>query len=197
MRDESKSTKKKLSRRLNQKQAARISPNQIDDDYGNLVFSHSRNTSISSLSELLADGKDDPTSLLPFQQKHPFITAHMTTPIDQQAACYFLSNFVLVPEAGTMRGYLDFVLPLMKTSKPSRSLVQAFTAVAFAALGTRPNSKTLVPKAEISYLQALKEINSALKDPRTASTDSTLASVMLMASFEVSPKLSIPPKTCI
>jgi len=96
-----------------------------------------------------------------------------------------------------MRGYLDFVLPLMKTSKPSRSLVQAFTAVAFAALGTRPNSKTLVPKAEISYLQALKEINSALKDPRTASTDSTLASVMLMASFEVSPKLSIPPKTCI
>ena len=196
MRDQSKSTKKEASRRLSQNKPALIGPDQIDD-YGDIVFSHSRNTSISSLAELNANGNDDPTSMVPFQQKHPFITAHMTSPIDQQAACYFLSNFVLVPEAGTMRGYLDFVLPLLKTSKPSRSLVQAFSAVAFAALGTRPNSKTLLPKAELCYLQALKEINSSLKDPRTASTDSTLASVMLMASFEVSSKLNIQLRLCI
>jgi hypothetical protein len=146
LRDESKSTKKKASRRLNQNQPALVDPNQIDD-YANTALSHSRNTSVSSLAELDANGNDGPSSMVPFQQKHPFITAHMITPIDQQAACYFLSNFVLVPETGTMRGYLDFVLPLMKTNKPSRSLVQAFSAVAFAALGTRPNSKTLLPKA--------------------------------------------------
>jgi hypothetical protein len=109
----------------------------------------------------------------------------MTTPINQQAACYFLANFVLVPEAGTMRGYLDFVIPLLKQNEPAQPLLLAFSAVALAALGTRPNSKALLPKADLWYLNALKEINSALRDPKVAPSDSTLASVMLMACFEV------------
>ncbi|KAL5317674.1 hypothetical protein ACEPPN_014772 [Leptodophora sp. 'Broadleaf-Isolate-01'] len=108
----------------------------------------------------------------------------MTTPLSQQASCYFLANFVLVPEAGTMRGYLDFVIPLLKQRTPPQSLVLAFSAVTLAALGTRPNSKALLPTADLWYLKALKEINLALQNPKTASTDSTLASVMLMASFE-------------
>jgi hypothetical protein len=109
----------------------------------------------------------------------------MTTPINQQAACYFLANFVLVPKLGTMRGYFDFVIPLLKQRDPSQSLLLAFSAVSMAALGTRPNSKALLPKADLWYLNALKEINSALRDPRVASNDATLVSVMLMASFEV------------
>jgi hypothetical protein len=109
----------------------------------------------------------------------------MTTPLNQQAACYFLANFVLVPKEGTMRGYFDFVLPLLKQRDPSQGLLLAFSAVSLAALGTRPNSKALLPKADLWYLNALKEINSALRDPMTASSDATLVSVMLMASFEV------------
>jgi Fungal specific transcription factor domain len=109
----------------------------------------------------------------------------MTTPVNQQAACYFLANFVLVPKPGTMRGYLDFVIPLLKQREPSQGLLLAFSAVSLAALGTRPNSKALLPKADLWYLNALKEINSALRDPKMASSDSTLVSVMLMASFEV------------
>jgi hypothetical protein len=84
-----------------------------------------------------------------------------------------------------MRGYLDFVIPLLKQNKPAQPLLLAFSAVALAALGTRQNSKALLPKADLRYLNALKEINSALRDPKVASSDSTLASVMLMASFEV------------
>lgn len=109
----------------------------------------------------------------------------MTTPVIQQAACYFLANFVLVPKAGTMRGYLDFVLPLLRQRNPSQGLLLAFSAVSLAALGTRPNSKVLLPMADMWYLNALKAINSSLRDPSVASSDSTLASVMLMASFEV------------
>lgn len=108
----------------------------------------------------------------------------MTTPLNQQAACFFLANFVLVPKAGTMRGYFDFTLPLLKQRDPSQGLLLAFSAVSLAALGTRPNSKALLPKADLWYLNALKEINSALRDPRLASSDSILVSVMLMATFE-------------
>lgn len=116
---------------------------------------------------------------------------NMTTPIQHQAACYFLSSFVLVPEAGTMRGYLDFVLPLLKKQNPQTALSYAFSAATLAALATRPNSKALSSTADVWYLKALKEINTALKDPKTASSDATLASVMLMANFEVSHTLSM------
>jgi hypothetical protein len=109
----------------------------------------------------------------------------MTTPLIQQAGCYFLANFVLVPEAGTMRGYFDFVMPLLRNKEPSQSLLLAFSAASMAALGSRPNSKALLPKADLWYLNALKEINAALRDPKVASSDATLASVMLMACFEV------------
>ncbi len=83
-----------------------------------------------------------------------------------------------------MRGYLDFVIPLLKKREPAKTLSAAFSAVAFAALGTRPNSKALLPKADLWYLKALKEINAALQNPETASDDATIASVMLMSSYE-------------
>jgi hypothetical protein len=89
-----------------------------------------------------------------------------------------------------MRGYFDFALPLLKQRDPSQGLLLAFSAVSLAALGTRPNSKALLPKADLWYLNALKEINSALRDPRLASSDSILVSVMLMATFEVRPLIS-------
>ena len=204
LRDESKSTKKKLARRLSQNPSATddvtptdnqigILPHSYSDPglfYGDSRPGHSRHSSMSSVGsqDHFANGNN---AMVSTQQQHNYITQHMTTPLHQQAACYFLANFVLVPKAGTIRGgYYDFVLPLMKNSNPPQTLLTAFSAVALAALGTRPNSKGLLPKADAWYLKALKEINTALKDPRVASTDSTLASAMLLASFEVSPLCS-------
>ncbi|KUJ15368.1 uncharacterized protein LY89DRAFT_588204 [Mollisia scopiformis] len=188
LRDESKSTKKKLNRRINQEQS---DPNSLVYNaelyHGPNVASghgasHSRSSSISSSSSQLSSSRN--RSIVPYPHKHNVIATNMTSPIQQQAACYFLSNFVLVPESGTMRGYLDFVLPLMKQKAPQTALAYAFSAVSLAALGTRPNSKGLASTADVWYLKALKEINVALKDPKVASSEATLASVMLMASFE-------------
>ncbi len=152
-------------------------------------ISHSRNSSSSSSSSqdsFRSVDEDNPSSFFVSYSHHLTIRGHMTTPVIQQAACYFLANFVLVPKAGTMRGYLDFVLPLLRQRNPSQGLLLAFSAVSLAALGTRPNSKALLPKADLWYLSALKAINSSLRYPSMASNDSTIASVMLMASFEVS-----------
>jgi len=151
-------------------------------------LTHSRSQSISSVSSYDGSYDSSGSSTMEVHRNHGFIATHITTPIHQQAACYFLANFVLIPEEGTMRGYLDFILPLLKKRHPSPALLNAFSAVALAALGTRPNSKALLPKADLWYLNALKEINQALQDPATASSESTLASVMLLASFEVSPR---------
>lgn len=199
LRDESKSTKKKLNRRAHDHLNATV--HNIHNKNGlpkappsfansSTIFSHSRNSSISSVASRSHGYTTDVA-----HRHHSFAAGHMTTPLSQQASCYFLANFVLVPEAGTMRGYLDFILPLLKQRTPPQSLVLAFSAVTLAALGTRPNSKALLPTADLWYLKALKEINLALQNPKTASTDSTLAAVMLMASFEVSSIVSFSLRT--
>ncbi|PVH88677.1 hypothetical protein DL98DRAFT_508575 [Cadophora sp. DSE1049] len=188
LRDESKATKKKLNRRAQNHQNLTVTNDRNRDGFlepspsfptSTTMGSHSRN---SSMSSVVSRGHGYTTDIV--HRHHSFTAGHMTTPLSQQASCYFLANFVLVPEAGTMRGYLDFVIPLLKQRTPPQSLVLAFSAVTLAALGTRPNSKALLPTADLWYLKALKEINLALQNPKTASTDSTLASVMLMASFE-------------
>lgn len=204
LRDESKSTKKKHNKKLSQTQQPLlhniISQTQLYQDsfldpalfYSPAAstshFSHSRHDSTSSVSSqdsFRGQEGDDATDVVASYTHHLTIRGHMTTPINQQAACYYLANFVLLPEAGTFRGYFDFLMPLLKERDPSQSLLLAFSAVSLAAMGARPNSKALLPKADLWYLNALKEINSALRDPRRASSDATLVSVMLMASFEV------------
>ena len=145
-------------------------------------FKHSPRSSISSITELSGPKPNEFGLDVPILQ-------HLSTPIDQQAACFFLSNFVLIPEEGTMRGYLDFLIPLLKKPKPDPSFILAFTAVGFAALGGRPNSKSLLPKADFFYVKALKQINVALQNPKKSTDDATLAAVLLLSVFEVSIQL--------
>jgi hypothetical protein len=51
-------------------------------------------------------------------------------------------------------------------------------------MAVRPNSRALMPMASLSYIKALKDINFALKDPSTAMSDTTLATILLLTVFE-------------
>lgn len=181
LRDESKSTKKKSNRRGNQQQSGSDNgSNKGEPGYGppalsGFMGSRSRTGSSSSDTSQLSWSSQS-QAVVSYPHHHNVIASHMTTPLQQQAACYFLSNFVLVPESGTMKGYFDFVLPLMRQQNPQTALVYAFSAVTVAALSTRPNSKALSSTADVWYLKALKEINAALKDPKIASSDSVCTS---------------------
>ncbi|PBP27265.1 hypothetical protein BUE80_DR001619 [Diplocarpon rosae] len=104
--------------------------------------------------------------------------------INVQAECYFVRNFVEVPEAGPSRGYLDFIVPLLKSQTSSKCLPLAFSAVAFAALASYQKSTASIPKAQMTYLEALNEIKVALRDPQQSLDDSVIASVLLLAKFE-------------
>lgn len=200
-RDESKSTRKKNSRQTSpilDRSNSTFSQDSHSDTCGEIINYSPTEYSPQSLmihrrskSESCVQSNDFMYDFMgagashQVHRNHRPLLYHMTTPVHQQAACYFLSNFVLMPVEGTRRGYMDCILPLLKNNQASRPLMHAFSAAALAALGTRPNSKALIPQVDLWYVEALKEINFALKDPYAASSDSTLAAVMLLASFEV------------
>lgn len=108
-------------------------------------------SSISSMSSLCSP--TSPSSNISTQSGNHFgcITAYINTPVDQQAACYFLSNFVLLPEQGVLRGHLEFLLPMLNKEKPNSAVHAAFSAAALAAFGTRPNSKAILSQADVSF----------------------------------------------
>ncbi|RDW57621.1 hypothetical protein BP6252_13703 [Coleophoma cylindrospora] len=106
------------------------------------------------------------------------LSQELSTPIDQQAVCYFQSTFVLVPVADK-RGYYDFVVPLLQKEPPGSPLSVAFSAVCLGALGRRPNSRSLLPQADAIYGNALKQVNLRLQDPKLALKDSTLAAKII------------------
>jgi hypothetical protein len=114
------------------------------------------------------------------------LTRHLSIPVDQQASCYFLSNFVLGPGNSLSSRYLDFLVPLLKNSHANSALNLTFSAVSCAALGFRQNNRNLLPQIDAHYLKALKAINIALKDPVLMKDDATLAAIVLLSNFEVS-----------
>ena len=111
----------------------------------------------------------------------------ISVPIEEQAPCYFMSNFVMTPRDGSSRGYFDFLAPMIKAEKPDSHLSIAFYAVALASLANRPSSKSsgLLQQALGQYAKALKAINSALQSPLHQKTDQTLASIIMLGFFEV------------
>lgn len=109
-----------------------------------------------------------------------------TIQVEQLVFHYFLSNFVLLPGIEGRRGFLDFLLPLLRNEPPDSHLSVSFKAVALAAFGNRPNSKKLLVQASSEYSRALSSTNTALANPVMQKSDQTLAAVLLLGLFEVS-----------
>lgn len=103
------------------------------------------------------------------------------------AACLFVANFILVPRQESSRGYMDFVLPLMKVEGPGSPLAHAFGACAYAALGNKPNVKSseVTVGAVVQYHRALQALQASLNDPVKSKSDATLCAVLLLAMYEV------------
>lgn len=110
----------------------------------------------------------------------------ISIPVEQQASAYFFSNFVLLPQHGATRGFLDYLVPMIKSDSPNSTLGTCLKAVTLASLGNRPHAKPLLMPAVEQYNRALQQVNLALRDPLSQKTDQTLASVLLLGLFEVS-----------
>jgi hypothetical protein len=110
---------------------------------------------------------------------------HLTVPNTEVAQCFFLANFVLLPGGQSTMGHLHWSIPLLETAKQSSPLQLAFLSVSLASLGARQKSKSLLSEAKINYVKALKQMNSALADPKASKGDSILATILLLTVFEV------------
>lgn len=130
------------------------------------------------------------TSTLSFDAMHIHddFLASLDTPIEQRATCHLLADYVLVSDSpGGRRGYYKFVYKILtRPNGPSRCLLSAFKAVSIVALSSRPGASHLVVEAESHYAKALREVNKAIQDPSQVKSDDTLASVLLLAFYEVS-----------
>ncbi|KAL3418617.1 hypothetical protein PVAG01_10333 [Phlyctema vagabunda] len=201
LRDETKSTKRKASKTFSPSEED--IHNVIMHHAGNngehlMLYSDSQSATVPAWANYIGDTSPDHLSHIynTVSGLHTPLNYQYSRPrdsqltVDEQAFGQFLSKFVLIPEQGATRGFFDFLVPLLKAEQAGSPLSTAFSAVALAAFGVRPFSKSLLPQADALYVRALKQINSVLQHPKLALEDSTLATVLLLGFYEARAILS-------
>ncbi|KAI1180989.1 hypothetical protein F4777DRAFT_182091 [Nemania sp. FL0916] len=109
----------------------------------------------------------------------------LSSPVEDQASCHFLSHFVLLPRDGRTVGHMEFVLPLLKSQGSDSHVQHAFNACALTFLNNRRGiGGRCWDKALTEYSMALSRTNAALRDPELQQTDATLAAVLMLGMFE-------------
>ncbi|KAG5927818.1 hypothetical protein E4U42_001734 [Claviceps africana] len=141
-----------------------------------------RSTSPSSNGSSDAGGNRSPTT--PTSQLS--VTGNnLQIPLEEQAACHFIANYVLVPRHGSLIGFMEFVVPLLKAEKVPLHYRCAFEACALASLNNGVGNRNHFEKQALGkYTKALSTTFAALKDPEVAKQDATLAAVLLLGLFE-------------
>ncbi len=117
----------------------------------------------------------------------PTPEAALNVPLAYRGSCYFASNFILLPLGSAPHGFMEYLVPLIEAEPPNSALRYSFNACAFALLGNRAHADG-VDLAQLSLKEhtlALAQTHKALSDPAVASTDSTLAAVLLLCLYEV------------
>ncbi|KAK3898523.1 white-opaque regulator 1 [Staphylotrichum tortipilum] len=120
------------------------------------------------------------------QSSSPSPEPSLAIPLAHRASCYFASNFILVPLGTTPHGFMEYLVPLMEAEPPGSALRFAFNACAFALLGNRARAEGM-DLSQLSLKEhtlALAQTHKALSQPALASTDSTLAAVLLLCLYE-------------
>lgn len=108
-----------------------------------------------------------------------------TIPLHERASCHFVANYCLTPHPGGMRGFLDFLMPLLKSRKDLPHIRLAFDACSIASLNNSIDHKPEYESLALAhYTKALAATSAALRNPAIAKDDATLAAVYLLCLFE-------------
>lgn len=119
----------------------------------------------------------------------PPLLSGLQTPLDEQATCFFMSNFVLSLSSGQNPCLFNFILKILKWEGiKDTPFPMALTAVSLAALSGRPNSRHLLPKSRVYYSTALLQLKDVIKEKERAKHDTSLATAILLSFYEVSEK---------
>lgn len=106
-------------------------------------------------------------------------------PIEELTSCHFVANFILVPQLQGMRGFFQFVAPLLSIKHDFPHFRYAFEACSVASLNNRLGRKNDMEATALgSYTRALTATRKALRDPKMIKHDATLAAVLLLGLYE-------------
>jgi hypothetical protein len=125
---------------------------------------------------------DTPTAS---ESLHPW-SGNVRVSAEQQAVCFFFSNYVLEP-SNSRKSVYDYLPALYNNESEKGAMSCAVTALGLAGLSYRKGEPCLLSAAKSMYSSALHLTNEALSDPKTAVTDATLISVLLLGLYEVCP----------
>lgn len=106
-------------------------------------------------------------------------------PLQDAASCHFLSNWVLLPSPGTNRGIFEFLLPIQKKATPGSPFSLAFKACSLLSLTQQRFDPVIQQHAVSCYVRALAATSIALSRRGVATSDATLATLMLLAMYEL------------
>ncbi|KAF1809069.1 hypothetical protein P152DRAFT_175194 [Eremomyces bilateralis CBS 781.70] len=104
----------------------------------------------------------------------------------EKATNFFFRNFVMnLPQhSGSMRGYLEHLIPMYNNSMTGSAIQLATHAVSLAAMANYPGHKHLRQEAREAYSKAMYEVSKAIQDPILARSDEILVSTLLFGLFE-------------
>jgi hypothetical protein len=132
---------------------------------------------ISSIGVWMATDSH-PRQMSPFSD---FLCRELSTPVEEQATCFFFHNYVL----DDFIGYYSYVPSVYSVLPAGCALAEAITSLGMAGIANSRKDTRLMISANLKYMSALRTINGALRDPYEAITDQTLVAVMLLGLFEV------------
>ncbi|KAI1385234.1 uncharacterized protein F4822DRAFT_432083 [Hypoxylon trugodes] len=138
-----------------------------------------------SISPVYSSTSSSSSNKSPLDNQRAIIPS-LNIPVEHQASCHFVANFILVPSEGSGRGFMDFVIPLLRQEDQGQGhLRHAFNACSMAFLNNRGGTGgRFADKALHEYTKALNGTNAALRSPEMQLADSTLAAVLLLGLFE-------------
>ncbi|KAJ5676267.1 hypothetical protein N7462_009164, partial [Penicillium macrosclerotiorum] len=125
-----------------------------------------------------ADGKSDPTKNSHEQSPSKAPLLHSPVSNYQRAMAYIISYYIGTDQ---QHGLLSFLSSLLKND-PSPALMASAKAIGLLGIANIPDLKKLARK---EYSIALCATNSALRNLKTATSDSTLGAVVLLGLYEL------------
>ncbi|KAI4595606.1 hypothetical protein KJ359_006595 [Pestalotiopsis sp. 9143b] len=106
-------------------------------------------------------------------------------PLEDRAFCYFANRYAFAPAQYLDPGYLPVLKVVSQKKNMGPCLTTSLSAVSLAAFSTKLNARKAILKARSQYATALQLTNEAIQNPGSCRDDELLASVVLLALFEV------------
>lgn len=141
-------------------------------------------TSSHTTSDLVQSSMLSSTSQSLYSQS--LYSPWMSALSDHHAVCFYFSNYAASHSSEQHRNLDDYLRTKCSVDADDHLLNRIVTAIGQAGISCKTNDPSMLLAANRSYSLALRQLNDALQNPVTASSDQTLLSVFLLGLYEAS-----------